>query len=299
MQHKINNGEQTMNNKDFNTIAKTMLDGIENCKAVWRKSWDSSTFACARPYNPVTKNVYKGLNSFITYLPILIKMMNDEDYIPEYRYCTFKQIADNKLSLRKGSKGLPIRYWGVKKYTDEDTQEEKSKTFVRFAWVFSFSDIDIPEGNKLNESTLTNYTSENNDINEIIKRLKIKVATTNGLQPCFKPADNTIYLPKEFNDDADGLSTVFHEMIHWTSRNVENCKRSLEYAHEELVAEIGAFMLAQHYGVKFSPSNVDNYYSYLKGWLSKYNTEDDKIKMIASALQYATKAMNAITNTNE
>lgn len=299
MKHTIKE-KKIMNMLDIDMMANTVLTGIENSNAIWRKSWDASVFAKNRPYNPITKNVYKGLNFFVTYFKILTDMMNDANTIPDYRFCTFKQIQSNKLSLRAGSKGVPIRYWG-QKVIENENEPEKTKTrwFVRFSYVFNFKDITIPADSKLNETSTVEYESNDKNISEIIDRLKIKVITADGLQPCFKPNENLICLPRNFTDDVEGMSTVFHEIVHWTSHNINSCKRSLDYAQEELVAEIGAFMLSQYYGIAFAPSNMDNYYAYLKGWLGKSGTREEKLKKITIAIKYATAAVKEITASEE
>lgn len=86
-------------------------------------------------------------------------------------------------------------------------------------------------------------------------------------------------------------STLFHEIVHSTGnpkrlgRGKLNASESLDYANEELVAEIGSLMLCEELGLEY---NRQNSLSYLKGWLSETRNVDTAL---LEAYSYANDAV--------
>ena len=94
-------------------------------------------------------------------------------------------------------------------------------------------------------------------------------------------------------------STLFHEIVHSTGnpkrlgRGKFNASQSLDYANEELVAEIGSLMLCEELGLEY---NRQNSLSYLKGWLSQTKNVDEALLEACSfandAVEYLLKGAN-------
>jgi len=86
-------------------------------------------------------------------------------------------------------------------------------------------------------------------------------------------------------------STLFHEIVHSTGnpkrlgRGKLSARESLDYANEELVAEIGSLMLCEELGLEY---NRQNSLSYLKGWLSQTKNVDTAL---LEAYSYASDAV--------
>ena len=84
-----------------------------------------------------------------------------------------------------------------------------------------------------------------------------------------------------FKSHESMLATGFHELIHATgnrkrlNRNIENEFGSINYAKEELVAEIGSIFLCNKCGID-SDKELQNHGEYLKGWLSTFAKDDKK-----------------------
>jgi len=90
----------------------------------------------------------------------------------------------------------------------------------------------------------------------------------------------------QFNKIEEYYSTLFHEVTHST-KNPSRCGRgkldisaSLDYANEELVAEIGAMILSSELGLEY---NRQNSLTYLKGWMSGVKGNVDKALLEAYA----------------
>lgn len=281
------------------TLATAIYEAIKNNNMPWRKTWHNG--AETRPYNPITKTVYRGTNAMMLYFPIMLKVMTGEIKIPDYRYCTFKQMKKEGLSLKPESKGMPIFYWSS--YLKESEKkngktEYEVKGYFKHYVVFNFSDMLIPEDSK-HFKTECVFECDEPDIMEIITNLNIKVNTSNIVCPHYNRKTNEINIPDKFEDDLSLFTTLFHEITHWTKDNISSCKRELDRAHEELVAELGSFMVCHDLGIEYTPVETSNYYEYLKSWLSGYSTDEEKINALDEALIHANRAEKAILNALE
>jgi antirestriction protein ArdC len=113
---------------------------------------------------------------------------------------------------------------------------------------------------------------------------------------------------KTFKDTPDNSATgnyysvLFHELIHWSgaqgrlARFEKNKKRfkdnaQLEYAHEELIAEIGAVLLSQRFNLQ-KTINANNL-AYLKSWISALENDN---KFLISALSQSYRASEFLLN---
>ena len=90
---------------------------------------------------------------------------------------------------------------------------------------------------------------------------------------------------RQFDNAEEYYSVLAHEHIHWSGSDTRLKRNKLNYAEEELVAEIGAFLTCVHLGIQSSPK--PNNLAYLKSW-----SKGDINKMkIFSALSDASKSL--------
>ena len=97
---------------------------------------------------------------------------------------------------------------------------------------------------------------------------------------------------KQFKGINSYYSTLFHEIIHSTKATTrfgardKKTQSKLEYANEELVAEMGAMIICSELGLEY---NRQNSLVYLKGWLKdvKGNADDAMIEAYAFACDAA------------
>ena len=103
-------------------------------------------------------------------------------------------------------------------------------------------------------------------------------------QAYFLPIKDEIHVPlkAQFKDGELFYGTTLHEMIHSTgvksckNRDLQNSFGSDAYAREELVAELGAAMVASYYG--FAKHIRQDSAEYLKSWLDSLKKEPNFIK---------------------
>ena len=88
-----------------------------------------------------------------------------------------------------------------------------------------------------------------------------------------------------FESAEEYYSVLAHEHVHWTGADHRLKRNKLNYAEEELVAEIGAFLTCVYLGIQSKPK--PNNLAYLKHWSQgKINP-----KKIFSALSDASKSL--------
>ena len=105
---------------------------------------------------------------------------------------------------------------------------------------------------------------------------------------------NEIVVPEkaQFKDGESFYGTLFHEMTHSTGaadvlgRIKSSSFGSAEYAREELVAELGAALVAQRYGM--TKNLKDDSAAYLKSWLDSLRESPSFIKTTLVDVKKAT-----------
>lgn len=141
-----------------------------------------------------------------------------------------------------------------------------------------------PERHQLAESVLSNWVV---DVN------------WGGDRAFYSPTADRISLPqrKQFVDASGLYATWAHEAIHSTGHQDRLGRDGIvnfagfgsdTYAREELVAELGAFLLANRLQID---SRIENHASYLNSWISCLKA---KPKLLFQSLSEATKAANLI-----
>lgn len=131
-------------------------------------------------------------------------------------------------------------------------------------------------------------------LNELIKQKRVPKIYTDQADRCFyRPGQDAIHMVnfKQFHQIEEYYSTLLHEITHSTGnparlgRGQLNKARSLSYANEELVAEMGAMILCTELGLRY---NRQNAISYLKGWLQ--NAKGDVDNNLIEAYSFACDA---------
>lgn len=198
-----------------------------------------------------------------------------------------KGISKDDISLRMcGNKITPL-------YHESQLDPEKIKN------------LDLPE-RKINENLVKLDDSLFTDIKEAINLHKLCFDDSKSMgRAYYSPQDDEVVLPsKESFKSKDALfATAFHELTHATgsptrlNRKMANFFGTIDYAKEELVAEIGSIFLCNKFDVN-SSQQMQNHGEYLKSWLNSYSKGDKEKqdKEILSAFVKASKASKFIEN---
>ena len=121
----------------------------------------------------------------------------------------------------------------------------------------------------------------------------------------FIPSRDQILMPSkdqfyasDRSQEQEYYSVLFHELTHWTghkSRLDRLAERNHEgYAQEELVAELGASIMADRFG--FFTVGRDDHTRYIKGWIKALKNDP---KTILGAASQAGKTVDFMLDAEE
>jgi len=309
--------------------AMVLLNAIEAEVEPWSRPWSCVEFNSTSPRS-WRNRLYHGSNILPTMYSafkadyclqnglVMADVENDEaktaeifkhgfsrlDAI-EFRFATFNGLTkDLEAGLKKGSKATRIKFFKPKFVKDEvtgqDTDEVDGFINVQFT-VFPISMADHLDAEKLpkpkEEQAIPEISMKelaHSKAKNFIETLKANSGiqlTFAGNKACWIKETDLIQTPRigQFNDEGSFWTTLFHELVHWTGGKDRLNRSELGYAQEELVAELGAWELSRLLKVEFSPQEKT---SYLKAWLKKFSTRDEKLEALDVALNAADKAVN-------
>jgi antirestriction protein ArdC len=269
-------------------VTDKILAALDKGEIPWRKPWVTGL-----PCNLVSKAPYQGINLFLLAL---------SGYKSRY-WLTYKQAVAKGGNVRKSEKGTAIIFWSFPKFKSlnklNNEFETKTVPILKYYTVFNLEQcegIEAPVENVLDFVPVEKCE-------EILKNFKgAPVVTHGGDRACYSPTLDTINMPhkENFKSIAGYYSTLFHENVHSTGhksrldRDLTGMFGNHDYSFEELVAELGAGMLAAHAGIE--AETLDNSAAYIQSWIKKLS--NDK-KMIIKAAGKAKKAVSLILGTEK
>ena len=260
----------------------------------WTKSW----VEMGMPVNIKTKKNYKGGNLFNLNFHVLKNGWKCN------QWGTFKQWNDLGYKIKKGSKGTQVYYWELReKKVSWLTEGEKAKylatkklpTYLLQKFAFVFNGVQI-EDFKFKAIKLHKTKLDQNDVIMIEKFIENTGANiVHGSQDgaYYEQTWDTIHMPEkeDFYTDLDYYSTKLHELTHWsmTKSRTDRVAEKLDYATEELVAEIGSAFLCAHLGISKTPRK--DHAKYLNAWIQKI---EDSEKALTKAFSLAQKSLDCL-----
>jgi antirestriction protein ArdC len=260
-------------------VAEKLIEALRAGTAPWQVPWNTSGVpAFQLPYNAISGNRYKGINS----LSLLLSRQSDA------RWVTFNQAKDNGWQVRKGAKASPIQYV---KLTEErtkrdgqgrvvkDDQGKPQKITVKLdrpiiisAWVFNAAQVEgIPELIRPELPELGWQPLERAE--QLLQNSGAVIRHKAGDEGYYSPLADDITLPlkAQFIEPARYYATALHELGHWTGhetrldRSVMNRFGSPDYAREELRAEIASMLIGQELQIGHDPGQ---HAAYVDSWIS-------------------------------
>lgn len=269
----------------------------------WTKPWEA--LMADGNYCPATGKAYAGVvNSF---------SLNALSYSHGFKsdaWGTYKQwkslgTDDKPVNVKQGAKAayifVPMIYTrkdsSGQPVTDSNGDEVKGRSFKQVA-VFNADQVNgfvevVPE---LPVSKIV----DDAEVDRFVARTSAAISF-GGNRAYYSLAGDHIRLPlKEAFKAVDNSTateafygTELHELIHWTGHEAR-CKRDLtngfgsnDYAFEELIAEMGAAMLCNQFGISDAPR--DDHAKYIKSWLRGLKGDKTAVFKAASAASKAIK----------
>ena len=293
--------------KDALTVLQSeIVDGLKKDGLKYFKSFSGYGY----PKNALTLKEYSGINFWG--LNIQKRKLDFKSNL----WSTKKAWAKVGATILDGQEknGRAIFYYSTfkKDVKKNEKIDEKTFAFLKVSYVYNLAQVDLKNStyrapNEVPESKVVNNQEIENFVNSIEG---LHLSHSNDGR-CFYniTADKVVMSDKKtFKDTPDNSATgnyysvLFHELIHWSgakerlNRFEKNKKRfkdnaQLEYAHEELIAEIGAVLLSQRFNLQKTINN--NNLAYLKSWISALENDN---KFLISALSQSYRASEFLLN---
>ena len=272
-----------MNYSEFTqSISNKIISIMETGKLSWRQSWSVSL-----PMNFISKRRYSGMNLFSLFGAMI------DDNFTNPGFLTFLQASKKGLKILKGSKGREIIFWKTDKVSDinpkTEVLEERNRMIAKFYYVFNIAQTDLA-----GEPEVQIHEDAQSFLDSII-RDKAIVSSFHPIKASYRPSLHDIIMPssKQFSTSEEYYSTFFHEIMHWSgkemNRELNADNKTIAYAKEELIAEFGSSFLCALCGIK---NTLDNSAAYIQDWI-EYAKLDNHF--IPNAITAASKAVEFLT----
>jgi len=261
----------------YQEVTDQIVAALEKGVVPWVKPWDADS---GLPVNAISGRTYRGIN-----VPLLWAAAMDRNFKFD-RWLTFKQAKDAGGNVRGGEKGTRIVLWKPIESKEDDSVDEKKRTFpmVRSFTVFNVAQVDgLPPVKDKPQVWEPDVLAE--------QYLSLAKVQHGGGRAFFAPGPDIIQLPtrSSFPDSGSYYSTALHELVHWSGhksrldRVTKTPYGSPDYAREELVAEMGSAFITAEVGIKGKTEHPE----YMAEWLKLLGSDNRVIFQAASKAQQA------------
>lgn len=266
-------------------VTDSIVRMLEEGVAPWQQPWQAATI----PFNPTTERAYRGGNA--VHLMAIGLSRGYEDP----RWMTYKQAAENGWQVRKGEKGTQIEFWEAKPPRGDaaDTTFEKDgnqnpdkqnqrRLIHRIYTVFNAKQIEgVPPFQPHRPTPFEAIQSGE----RILANSGATIAHDQQDRAFYRPSTDSIHLPpKDAFRDAPGFyGTALHELSHWTGHKSRLNRATLNesyrfgdlnYAKEELRAELASVFIAAEVGVPHDPAS---HAAYIGSWIKTLKEDKNEI----------------------
>lgn len=265
-------------NKARQNLIDMYIKSLEEDEIPFEKMWMTK-----QPINAISNKKYRGVNNLI------LSFVSSERNYKDNRWCTYNQIKSHNWKFKGDVKGqgVCIEYWT--KYNIKDKKiyslseyekviknnpeaEKDFRIIIKNAVVFNADLIDGISKQVENDDEEKIKTSD--FIDNIINNLGV-IYIEKGDMAYYVPATDEVVIPPSytFKNEYAYYATQLHELAHSTgnknrlNRQIENSFGSLEYAKEELRAEISSSFLMQKLGLEYDERHLKNHKAYIQNWI--------------------------------
>jgi len=272
----------------YQIITDQIIKELESGIIPWQKPWTGSAEGA---FNRISRKPYSILNQMLLRKP--------------GEYATMKQWNELGGRVKKGERAHMVVFWKQVKTEIETADGEKKEKLVpmlRYYNVFHISQVDGVEPLDIPEPVahIDPIAEAERFAAEYIDADGLTLEYVLGDRACYSPSFDRVTMPciTQFQDQAEFYSTLFHELTHSTGHKKRldrlNGARfgEVDYAAEELVAEIGAACCLRNLGIDTNKS-FRNSAAYIQGWIKALKNDP---KMIVIAAGKAEKAVEYMGN---
>jgi antirestriction protein ArdC len=298
--------------RDFRQeVTDSIVGMLERGVAPWQKPWEPGASSLGIPFNPTSERAYRGGNA------IHLMATGLERGYEDPRWMTYKQAFNNGWQVRRGEKGTQIEYWETRHapnrtqptgpYGGGDgstangnaTDAEKSRFIHRVYTVFNAQQIEgIPPHTPKQHTTFEVVQAGE----QILKNSGANIAHDQADRAFYSRSQDSIHLPPKdaFRDAAGYYGTALHELAHWSGHPSRLDRPTLtdsyrfgdvNYAKEELRAELASVFLAAQRGI---PHNPEQHAAYVNSWIGALKRDKNEIFRAAHDASKATDFILAL-----
>lgn len=268
----------------YEKVAQEIIKQLKEGTSILVKPWKPGVVG-NMPYNPTSGRPYNGMNAI---------WLASSGY-SDPRWLTYKQAQDEGAQVRKGEKGTIIQYWkwqGERIARDDagnvilDKNGQPKKETYRLAnpQVFSavvFNAEQVDGLKPLQPKEIPQWEIQEN-AEKVLNNSPVPIYYDQSNRAYYSSAKDEIHLPpREFFNSLEGFYAVaLHEIGHSTghhsrlNRDLANPFGSIEYAKEELRAEIASYMLGMELGIGYDPGQ---HTAYIQSWIKVLNDDPKEI----------------------
>jgi antirestriction protein ArdC len=292
--------------RDFRQeVTDNIVQMLERGVAPWQKPWEPGANSLGIPFNPTSERAYRGGNAIHLMATSLQRGYEDQ------RWMTYKQASDHGWQVRRGEKGTQIEYWEAKEASDKtqpapldghgdgstangnNASAEKSQFIHRVYTVFNAQQMDgVPPHTPKQHTTIEVVQAGE----QILNNSGANIAHDQADRAFYSRSADSIHLPPKdaFKDAAGYYGTALHELAHWTGHPSRLDRSTLtesyrfgdvNYAKEELRAELASVFLAAQRGI---PHNPEQHAAYVNSWIGALKRDKNEIFRAAHDASKAT-----------
>ncbi len=257
--------------KYIEEISEFFFKAINKNSTPWTKSWSAKELQFNAPKNPITKTIFRGLNS------LHLDIVREDNSYSTNLWLTFNQIKKLGGYLESNTKSTPIAFYSkVKKVKEKDHEGIlKEKTIELNEPIFIKSSV-------FNLDQTIGISKEK--INELLKE---RYESRNESSSISENILNNIDLPIEYSNGTDrSYYSIEKEFKKKESYNV--AKDNISFAKEELQREIYYYLQAKELGLDL---DLERHQSYVKNWASILKSDK---KEIINAIKDAMKMVKYV-----
>ncbi len=292
--------------RDFRQeVTDNIVGMLERGVAPWQKPWEPGASSLGIPFNPTSARAYRGGNA------IHLMATGLQHGYEDPRWMTYKQAADNGWQVRRGERGTQIEYWEAKDASPSDgggdastgngdkAGTERSRFVHRVYTVFNGQQIEhIPPHTPKQHTTFEAVQAGE----QILKNSGANIAHDQADRAFYGRSQDSIHLPPKdaFKDAAGYYGTALHELAHWTGHPSRLDRSTLtdsyrfgdvNYAKEELRAELASVFLAAQRGI---PHDPEQHAAYVNSWIGTLKRDKNEIFRAAHDASKATDFILAL-----
>jgi antirestriction protein ArdC len=278
----------------YQKVTDRIVKALEEGTVPWKRPWKVQGGV---HINLKSKRTYRGVNQFLLDLSAMVGQYSSPYWL------TLNQANEYGGKVRKGEKATTVVFFKPiiieTDEVDEKTGEKKRKriALLKYYNVFNVEQIDgldpkyVPQPEKDEQEFTPIERAE-----KLIKGMpNLPKLSHGGDRAAYNPMTDAIRLPKhaQFDSPEHYYLTSFHEHVHSTGHEsrLHRVKDwagfgSDPYAREELVAEMGAAMLAAVTGIE-NGDIEENTNAYIANWLKRLKDDPKLVVQAGAAAQKA------------